>query len=63
MMVVGRKAVVTGMSHTTWNFAPASGSPASFTLWTVMLPPTTKHAGPALRLLAGEADGDCVVLA
>src|SRR6476620_6270343 len=63
MIVSGRKACVVGMVQTMWKCAPARRSPASLVLRTEMLPPTTKQAGPALRLLAGEAEGDCVVFA
>src|SRR5689334_3938876 len=57
MMVSGMLAWVVGRVQTMWNLAPASGSPSAFFLKTEMLPPTMKQAGPALRLLAGEADG------
>ena len=63
MIVSGRNAFVVGSVQTMWKCAPASGSPASLVLRTEMLPPTMKQAGPALRLLACESDGDAVVLA
>src|SRR5918993_5484431 len=61
MIVSGRNAVVVGSLQTMWKWAPASGSPASLVFRTEILPPTTKQAGPALRLLAWDADGDAVV--
>src|SRR5829696_570579 len=63
MMVSGRNDEVVGRVQTMWNVAPASGSPSSFVLSTEMLPPTMKHAGPALRLLACDSEGAAVVFA
>ena len=63
MIVFGRNESVVGIVQTMWNVAPDSGAPASLVLRTEMLPPTMKQAGPALRLLACDVDGDCVVFA
>src|ERR1051325_8657828 len=41
--------------------APVGAAAECFSIRTS--PPTVKHAGPALRLLAGDFDGDSVVLA
>src|SRR5437763_16714370 len=61
---VGSSAELTQSQMT--NVAPGTRSPVGsaaecFSIRTS--PPTVKHAGPALRLLAGDFDGDCVVFA
>ena len=56
--------LATGL-HTTLKDAPGRSGPVTDPLRFSMRspPPTVKHAGPALRLLAGDAEGDWVVLA
>jgi len=57
-MIVG--GTVTAGEHTTENDAPPSSGPSAepARFSTRSAPPTMKQAGPALRLLAGEALGD-----
>jgi hypothetical protein len=59
-MMTGSRVLV-GV-HTTENVAPVRGAPAWSTFTTRRSPPTTKQAGPALRLLAWALDGAAVVL-
>jgi hypothetical protein len=63
MIVSARNPSRVGQSQSTSKSAPASGSPLPSTFSTRSAPPTMKHAGPALRLLACESDGAAVVLA
>src|ERR1700756_1385672 len=61
---VGSSAEFTQFQMT--NVAPGTRAPVGsaaecFSIRTS--PPTVKQAGPALRLLAGDFEGDCVVLA
>ena len=62
-MIVGGSGTVG--EHTTEKPAPARSGPVVEPLRFSMRspPPTVKHAGPALRLLAWDSEGAAVVLA